>query len=376
MLPSESPESSNFASASGFNASFLNDPDSGFESRNSGDSSSVFSPVSATSETSAPSAQTPEAAEASKIGESNRQVIEAMILKAIPAATPETVSAWAESFAGMDLSDVEFLLEQKQSLCTNLQILSSGSVSSDGAAFPKGGAWDLPRDLYERHDTQESEKSPIRLIESNLQSIFSVGYRRIVVLPEAISKSAETSASLTSLSPSGSEMALKQIPPLTFRCFDAGKTVTSPMPLHVAIVGTETACMFCLDGGRYTRRGDFRLLTDRRLGIVTPSGEFAAKNSPVIPDNTTRIKIHSNGLITFNDASGAVAEVGRLEVVRFESMEHLTTEDGVFFSCTSEIVPQVVPPTESILLVGQLELSNVNQADEEELLKILQATLR
>jgi flagellar basal body rod protein FlgG len=161
-----------------------------------------------------------------------------------------------------------------------------------------------------------------------------------------------------------------------FRSFDAGRTVTSPMPLHLAIVGTETSCMFCLEGDRYTRRGDFRLLADRRLGIVTPSGEFAAKNSPVIPDNVTRLRIHSNGQITFNEASGVVAEAGRIELVRFDSMEHLTTDDGVFFSCNSGGVPQVVPPTESVLLVGQLELSNVNQSDEQELLKIFQATQR
>ena len=284
-----------------------------------------------------------------------RRQLESLILRMFPDAAAETVAAWADAYSDMDLGEVEFILEQKRSL--------SGSLDSEIATAMLGTPLGT--------NTAESLLSPQAMspiveaqnaVRSNLQSAWSSGYRRTVVIPEAVSNQSI---------PGSNALTPRQV--TMFRSFETGQLQPSPVPTHVAIASKNGALMFCLDGNLFTRRGDFQRLADGRLGLVTSSGSYALKDSTPIPESVTSIEITTSGEIMY-DAEGQPVSAGLVGIVELSELNRLQTVDGVFF--TSETLnASSVPAANAELTTYQLEMSNVNRTDDTQLLELLNTEL-
>lgn len=284
-----------------------------------------------------------------------RRQLESLILRMFPDAAAETVAAWADAYSDMDLGEVEFILEQKRSL--------SGSLDSEIATAMLG----TPLGATTAESLLSSQAmSPIveaqNAVRSNLQSAWSSGYRRTVVIPEAVSNQSI---------PGSIALTPRQV--TMFRSFETGQLQPSPVPTHVAIASKNGALMFCLDGNLFTRRGDFQRLADGRLGLVTSSGSYALKDSTPIPESVTSIEITTSGEIMY-DAEGQPVSAGLVGIVELSELNRLQTVDGVFF--TSETLnASSVPAANAELTTYQLEMSNVNRTDDTQLLELLNTEL-
>jgi hypothetical protein len=284
-----------------------------------------------------------------------RRQLESLILRMFPDAAAETVAAWADAYSDMDLGEVEFILEQKRSL--------SGSLDSEIATAMLGTPLGAT--------TAESLLSPQAMspiveaqnaVRVNLQSAWSSGYRRTVVIPEAVSNQSI---------PGSIALTPRQV--TMFRSFETGRLQPSPVPTHVAIASKNGALMFCLDGNLFTRRGDFQRMADGRLGLVTSSGSYALKDSTPIPESVTSLEITTSGEIMY-EAEGQPVSAGHVGIVELQELNRLQTVDGVFF--TSETLnASSVPAANAELTTYQLEMSNVNRTDDTQLLELLNTEL-
>ncbi len=284
-----------------------------------------------------------------------RRQLESLIRRMFPDAKPDTISVWAEAYDGMDLGEVEFILEQKRAM--------SGSLDSEIATAMLGTPLGTTSaDTLLSPDTISPIVEAQNSIRMNLQCVWSSGYRRTVVIPEAVNK--QSFAGIVSATPRQVTM---------FRSFETGRLQPSPVPTHVAIGSKNGALMFCLEGNIYTRRGDFQRLDDGRLGLVTSSGSYALKDSTVIPESATTIAITELGEIFYN-ADGQPASAGHVGIVELPELNRLQTVDGVFF--TSE-TPKVssVSALDAELTIHQLEMSNVNRSEDTQLLELLNTEL-
>ena len=284
-----------------------------------------------------------------------RRQLESLILRMFPDAASETVAAWADAYADMDLGEVEFILEQKRSL--------SGSLDSEIATAMLGtplGATTAETLL------SPQAMSPIveaqNAVRSNLQSAWSSGYRRTVVIPEAVSNHSI---------PGSIALTPRQV--TMFRSFETGQLQPSPVPTHVAIGSKNGAMMFCLDGNLFTRRGDFQRLANGRLGLVTSSGSYALKDSTPIPESVTSIEITTSGEIMY-DAEGQPVSAGYVGIVELSELNRLQTVDGVFFT-DKALHASSVPRANAALTTYHLEMSNVNRTDDTQLLELLNTEL-
>ena len=284
-----------------------------------------------------------------------RRQLESLILRMFPDAGAETVTAWADAYADMDLGEVEFILEQKRSLSSSLD----SEIATAMLGTPLGAA---SAEALLSPDTMSPITAAQNAVRMNLQSAWSSGYRRTVVIPEAVNN--QNFVGLVSSTPRQVTM---------FRSFETGRLQASPVPTHVAIGSKNGALMFCLEGNMFTRRGDFQRLEDGRLGLVTSSGQYALKYSTPIPKSTTKIEITPLGEI-FYDAGGQPNPAGHLGIVELSELNRLQTVDGVFF--TSE-TPLESPTTglEAELSIHHLEMSNVNRSDDSQLLELLNTEL-
>jgi hypothetical protein len=284
-----------------------------------------------------------------------RRQLESLIRRMFPDAKPDTISVWAEAYDGMDLGEVEFILEQKRAM--------SGSLDSEIATAMLGTPLGTSSaEALLSPNTMSPITAAQHAVRMNLQSAWSSGYRRTVVIPEAVSN--QSLAGIVSSTPRQVTM---------FRSFETGRLQPSPIPTHVAIGSKNGALMFCLDGNMFTRRGDFQRLEDGRLGLVTSTGSYALKDSTPIPESTTRIEITPMGEI-FYDADGQSNSAGHVGIVELSELNRLQTVDGVFF--TSE-TPMESPATglEAELTTRHLEMSNVNRSDDSQLLELLNTEL-
>jgi hypothetical protein len=284
-----------------------------------------------------------------------RRQLELLIRRMFPDAKPDTISVWAEAYDGMDPGEVEFILEQKRAM--------SGSLDSEIATAMLGTPLGIPSaEVLLSPDTMSPITAAQNAVRMNLQSAWSSGYRRMVVIPEAVNN--QNLAGIVSSTPRQVTM---------FRSFETGRLQPSPIPTHVAIGSKNGALMFCLDGNKFTRRGDFQRLEDGRLGLVTSTGNYALKDSTPIPESTTRIEITPLGEI-FYDADGQSNSAGHVGIVELSELNRLQTVDGVFF--TSE-TPVESPATglDAELTTHHLEMSNVNRLDDSQLLELLNTEL-
>ena len=276
------------------------------------------------------------------ISDAERAAIRKLILQHFPNTDSDLAEIWVETYAGMDLDEVNFVLEQKKQTSPELE---AGLTNLPGS---------LPSSIMQPSSSKPESliDGDLALVTTNLRSAFSIGYRRMVVLPEAVDSLA-----------SSADPERRDVPSTRFRSFDSGPLLNSPSATHVAL-SRENSVMFCLEGNRVTRRGDFQILSDRRLGLITSSGEFAAQGSTALPDDAKALQILQNGTVRFTNAAGEVLDAGRISVCRITNLADLQTSDGVLFLVSDGRQLEVMENPDPVLRLNCLEQSNVNQADE------------
>ena len=126
--------------------------------------------------------------------------------------------------------------------------------------------------------------------------------------------------------------------------------------LDFAIYGKGFFRVDTPDGIRYTRKGNFKL--DAMGFLVTQGGyQVMGKGGPI---NISGGEIHVDGQgVIESDGS----EVGQIDVVDFEDYKTLIKEGNAMYKNDSGD-PGVVPPLETKIEQGYVELSNVNVAEE------------
>jgi flagellar basal body rod protein FlgG len=280
------------------------------------------------------------------------EAIRSLIQRSFPDASGETVNVWTEVYAAMDPAEVEFILDQKRAFSGALDSQIPGIMISPGSASPGR--------LVGGSDTSVGSASTmtraVEIIRQNLNNAWSVGFRRTVVLPRA-----------SVVGKSDSAMDTAKFSPTMFTDFDSGRLISSPMPLHVAIQEHPT-WMFRLDGDMLTRRGDFELLPDRRIGLMVSGNTHALANSPTLPEDARRPSINAAGGIEYTDQSGAMIQAGQLEIVKVTELDQLASADGIHFTSRSLKTLEPVTVEDCFVAVGSLELSNVDREEEAALL--------
>jgi len=300
--------------------------------------------------------RTVESMEQDVSADAHRKAIRNLIQQHFPDTDAVAAEIWVETCSDMSLDEIAFVLEQKR--------LTSKGI---GASLPEKLMPSLPPLI----DTVLAEPRPsspgqagdiaVRLVKANLSSAYSLGFRRTVVLPDAITD-------LKSSTPDNPQ----SVPLTSFRSFESGPLISSPIATHVALT-KEDSTMFCLEGNRLTRRGDFQLLADRRLGIVTRCDEIASLDSTTLPEGATDVRILQNGSIRFKNTAGETGEAGRIAVCSVTDLADLRSDDGVFFTVTDAGNVTMREDASAFLLTHRLEQSNVDRAYENSLLTHLKS---
>lgn len=285
------------------------------------------------------------------ISDRQRATIRHLIQRQFPDMTAELTEIWVETYAGMDLDEIGFILDQKRATSSRL---TSGSMF-----FPT-----IPQTSPESDSLTESEHGIgdlVGTVERNLRSAYSLGYRRMAVFPEA-------AGDLQSRKVTGPiDLAATR-----FRSFESGPLLKSPITTHVALI-KESLMMFSLEGDRLTRRGDFQMLKDRRLGIVTSRGEIAAAESTPLPVDATEVRIAQSGTVEFQNPAGETCEAGRIAVCIVTNLAGLQSSDGVIFTAPDAGNLPVCADTSAFLKTQSLEQSNVDRNYEKSLLEHLKS---
>lgn len=158
------------------------------------------------------------------------------------------------------------------------------------------------------------------------------------------------------------------------RDFSQGKLIQTGAPLDLAIDGQAFFTVSTANGDRYTRDGRFTVDPQGRL--ITQAGDQvqSATGSPITvnPQGGSPL-IGRDGTVT-QSIPGAKAEtvIGKIGVVRFDSLSSLTKEGSGLYANTSSSSP--LPAPDASIHQGMLETSNVQPIVQiTELIRITRA---
>ncbi len=286
----------------------------------------------------------------------HRKDIRNLIQQHFPDTDAVAAEIWVETCADLSLDEIIFVLEQKR-------VTSQGIGASPPATLMPSIPTLTDTGLAELRPSgpAQADEIAVRLVEANLRSAYSLGFRRMVVFPD------------TSVDPnSWSRDKPRSVTVTSFRSYESGTLIGSPIATHVALT-KEDSTMFRLEGNRLTRRGDFRLLADRRLGIVTSCEEIASSDSTPLPEGATDVRILQNGTIQFRNTAGETREAGRIAVCSVVNLADLRSDDGVFFNGWDAGQIIMHEDASAFLRTHRLEQSNVDQFYENSLLTHLKS---
>jgi flagellar basal-body rod protein FlgF len=142
------------------------------------------------------------------------------------------------------------------------------------------------------------------------------------------------------------------------RDFSQGKLIQTGAPLDLAVEGQAFFVISTANGDRYTRDGRFTV--DPQGQLITQAGDpVQGTGGPIIlnPQGGPPL-IGRDGTIT-QSIPGANAEtvIGKVAVVRFDSLSSLTKQGAGLFANSASSAPQ--PATDAAIHQGMLEASNV-----------------
>ena len=201
-----------------------------------------------------------------------------------------------------------------------------------------------------------SREQAIANISNNLANISSSGYKKSRVSFESILKGQQQITDAKGINFNRVRT--------NYSDFAPGAMRQTENPLDVAIQGEGFFKVQGPDGVLYTRRGDF---STNNEGLLTTSNGLPVLddgNSPInIPDlDTSKFAVGDDGTIFLLGPQGLRSEVAKLAIVDIENKEKLKREPDTTFSLPAG--EQDIESENSRVIQGNLELSNVNMAEE------------
>ena len=157
------------------------------------------------------------------------------------------------------------------------------------------------------------------------------------------------------------------------RDFTQGKMIQTGAPLDLAIDGNAFFVVTTASGDRYTRDGRF---------AVNTQGQQTTQEGDVVQGTSGPITLNANGSPPQVAPDGSVSQklpgqptesiVGKINVVRFDSLSSLAKDGrGLFFN-TANTAPQTAP--DAYVRQGMLESSNVQAVTQiTDLIRITRA---
>lgn len=148
----------------------------------------------------------------------------------------------------------------------------------------------------------------------------------------------------------------------TFRSTAQGPMVTTGNPLDLAIQGKGYFQIETKEGVRYSRAGSFMM--NNAGEVVTATGNRLLGDGGqaiVLPNDAQDIHVSSDGVVAARVGNAAEASnFGRVQTFNFKREQEMVAEGNGLYS-TKETP---VPDTESAIVQGSLERSNVDTVRE------------
>ena len=255
---------------------------------------------------------------------------------------PEHVRrGWVGTYVDMPLDELDSLLQQKKLMPSILPLTSfmSGSADHDYSS-------DI--EIFSTRQTASDTFAVARAtILDNLRNALTAGYRRqhavmVASTLESTSESRKLSSSVASFD------------------MTVGKIQRSNDNLHLAIEGDPNA-MFRLEPGcMLTRCGRFKRLSDGHIGMTVGDQDLALSGLAVVPDEAVRINVLSDGTVQYS-LGNVVHIAGKIELFNVNSLSELSSQNGVYFSVSSDQADRVLTIAENATLISRaFEGSNVD----------------
>jgi len=300
--------------------------------------------------------------------------VRAIVQRYLPDANDDVIDVLVEEYSEFDLDGVEFVMQQRQT--SGLRVPDSLNISLDTikGSGPGNQTEIAPKPaqtpVHGLNPLSRAIQTSAAFSHRNLLCASTPGFRRRVSLLDVNASMLDTPLPGTTApglpevhvaSPVTTSAFSVNVSVKTMWSWQPGKSIFTGDPLHVSL-GDDPHLMFRLDDDAFTRRGDFQVLPDRRIGFRHSTGTFTLHDSPVIPQNFRSVQISETGVISVVQENGTRRELGQLTVVRLQELHRLESNDGVVFHAQTTEQPEVV--TNPALMTQAIELSNVDRDEE------------
>ena len=267
------------------------------------------------------------------VSESRQQRVRELVRNALPTADPSIVDVLTEEYAELSDDTVTFLLSQQKTA-------GSGVIIPSALIFDRSFGDETPVDSTGPPTSPDPVRTDVGIestARANLKNTDTVGYRSLVPL--------------SVVSPGyGSEAERSEL-----RNFACGRFLITGDPIHLAIQ-TPGLHFFQLEDGRLTRNGLFARLPGGQVGLRFPNVTVALMDAPLIPVDTTSLKVDATSWTVYAGPADAQTPCGAIRIVTVTDPLRLDTVDGVYFRTSSRVELATGVNVRS----GVLELSNVN----------------
>ncbi|MBX7256795.1 MAG: flagellar hook-basal body protein [Candidatus Hydrogenedentes bacterium] len=197
--------------------------------------------------------------------------------------------------------------------------------------------------LEERHN----------VIANNIANSATVGFKRQNPISQGFKELflGETATAAQLNSKRGPGGGLKTL--ATFTDLQSGPIFTTDDPLNVALSGPGFIGVETPGGERYTRNGSFIVDVDGQL--ATQDGyKIQSAGGGAIDVGEGKVRIDDTGAVTVDGQL-----VGEIRIVEFQEPRLLEQEGGSLFFASEPVAAQATAATETRLIAGSLEASNV-----------------
>lgn len=253
-----------------------------------------------------------------------------LIRKEFPDAMGDVIEGWAESFEGLSRMEIEGILQQKKLLSSSLDSMLPSSLQTPAITkdtFVEAG---FERALPE----DESSERLNEICETP-------GYRkrRQLYFPGGV--------------PANSTVLLTDFTP--------GPLMITGCGHHAAVNDNSGLVMFRLENQTATRFGAFEILSDRRIGMKLAGRELPLAGIAAVPEAAQKFQIDGTGTVMAGVDGGVATVLGRIECIRFNDTQAITTTDDVTFDYSAMTPADFDVISDSCVLPGKLELSNQSE---------------
>ena len=208
------------------------------------------------------------------------------------------------------------------------------------------------RGIYNVASAMEAASRNQEIAAENLTNAVTPGYRRQGTLFEVNADQGSDVLATSRISANGHNVH-------GYSNFESGPLQQTSNPLDLALVGNSNGFFVVAgpNGPLYTRNGGFERNANGELQTRGGYRLLGNGGSAIqIPQNAAQIAVSADGIVS---ADGA--EVGRLQLAKFERPESMRRAGGTLFDADS---PQTPAPGEVRIQQGYREGSNVQPVQE------------